>query len=132
MEVKEVFFSSEDYASSIANYVRTYFQGNGYNLLTPAAYELALAEWIGGLEDVRKVYTNLYKRYASDYKKFTDLVMQVNMLSWANNTLIRQGFDGRGEYLEFYSELYYEARDSFYDTYSGNEEACDYYFNTTD
>ena len=132
MEVKEVFLSSEDYASSIANYVRAYFQGNGYNLLTPAAYELALAEWIGGLEDVKKVYGNLFARYKEDYKKLTDLVMQVNMLSWANDTLMRQGFEGREEYLEFYSELYYKAKDSFYDIYSGNEEACDYYFNTTD
>ena len=132
MKIKEVYISSAFYASSIADYVRAYFMGNGYKLLTPTAYELALAEYIGGKEDAKKVYNTLFNRYKDDYKKLTDLVMQVNMLSWANDTLIHQGFEGREEWLEFYAELYYEARDSFYDTYSGNDEACGYYFETTD
>lgn len=34
--------------------------------------------------------------------------------------------------VEFYSELYYQAIDDFYNKYEDNEAACDYFFKCTD
>ena len=132
MTIKETYLYSSDYASSIEDYIRAYFKANGYNLLTSTAYELCLVEYIGEKEDVRKVYDNLFNRYKEDYKKLTDFVMQVNMLSWVNDALIHEGYENREELLEFYSELYYESKDGFYNCYDGNDEAYDYFFEATD
>jgi hypothetical protein len=58
--------------------------------------------------------------------------MSLNVLSWANDQLAKQGIEGREKYIELYSELWFKAKDDFYKKYGKNEEACDYFFNMTD
>lgn len=72
------------------------------------------------------------KEYGNNYKDFTELVMAINMLSWGNDQLRKQDIEGREEYIQYYSELYYESRDAFYNKFENDSEACDYFFEMTD
>lgn len=132
MVIKEFFSNAITYAQGIEKWVRDYFDSVGYECEYTFVSDLAMAEWVGGVEGVNKTYNKLKNEWGGYYKAFTELVMSINLLSWANEQLERQGFTDRGEWIEFYSKLYYKSRNEFYEKYEGNEEATDYFFNTTD
>ena len=93
--------------------------------------DFAIADWYGE-KDVRDTYERVKKSWLNDYKAFTEVVIALNMLSWANCALQRQGYDGREKFVDLYSDLYYKARDDFYERYDGDEVACDHFFEMTD
>ena len=93
--------------------------------------DFAIADWYGATE-VRDTYGRVKKEWLDDYKAFTEVVIALNMLSWAHNALRKQGIDGRDGFIRLYSELYHAATRDFYDKYDGNREACDYFFEMTD
>lgn len=95
------------------------------------ACDFAIADWYGK-DSVEDTYKRVKEEWLSDYKAFTEVVLALNMLSWAHDALKRQGYDGRDEYIKLYAELYYRARNDFYEKYEGNEEACDHFFEMTD
>lgn len=95
------------------------------------ASDFAIADWYGAKE-VNETYERVKAEWLSNYKAFTEVVIALNMLSWAHNTLMRQGIDGREPFINLYAELYYQSKDDFYAKYDGNEEACDYFFEMTD
>lgn len=93
--------------------------------------DFAIADWYGE-EDVEDTYKRVKESWLCDYKAFTEVVIALNMLSWANDALRKQGFDGREKFISLYADLYYRARDDFYERYTGNDEATDYFFEMTD
>ena len=95
------------------------------------ASDYAIADWYGAKE-VKETYERVKKSWLSDYKAFTEVVIALNMLSWAHNTLMRQGIDGREEFIRLYSELYFKSKSDFYEKYDKDKEACDYFFQMTD
>lgn len=95
------------------------------------ASDFAIADWCDK-ESVEETYERVKNEWLSDYKAFTEVVIALNMLSWAHNALDGQGFDGRDEFIRLYAELYHRARYDFYEKYDGNEEACKYFFEMTD
>lgn len=95
------------------------------------ASDFAIADWYGE-EDVEDTYKRVKESWLCDYKAFTEVVIALNMLSWANDALRKQGFDGREKFISLYANLYYRARDDFYERYTGNDEATDYFFEMTD
>ena len=129
MDIKSYF--GDKYVPSMVRWITNYFKEVGYELLTNTAEVLASVEEEGA-EKVREKYVELESKYITDYKLFTDFVMQVNMLSWAHDKLREEGFDNREEWIKLYSNLYYQARDLFYDTWENDDIACDYYFEKTD
>ena len=94
--------------------------------------DFAIADWVSGKEGVEDTYRRVKESWLGDYKAFTEVVVAINMLSWANNALKGQGYDGRDEFIELYSNLYYKAREDFYAKYEDNQEACDHFFEMTD
>lgn len=129
MKVQQGFTNVFSYAAGLEKWV------NDNLPLGPLKYtfvsDFAIADWFGK-KDVEDTYKRVKKEWLSDYKAFTEVVIALNMLSWANAALERQGYDGREEYGKLYADLYYRARDDFYDKYEGNTEATDYFFNMTD
>lgn len=95
-------------------------------------YDFASADWCSGVEGVKKTYIEVRKHWRHNYEAFTEVAMSLNMLAWANAQLQRQGIEDRQEYVKLYSEMYYQARDDFYDTFEGDETACRYFFEMTD
>jgi len=95
------------------------------------ASDFAIADWYGESE-VLDTYERVKEAWLDDYKAFTEVVVAVNMLSWANDALTRQGYDDRERFVKLYSDLYYKARNDFYDKYEGNEQACNHFFEMTD
>ena len=93
--------------------------------------DFAIADWAGE-DEVRKLYNSIKKSWLSDYKAFTEVAVSLNLLSWANNQLTTQGIDGRDKFIDLYCEMYYQAREDFYNKFDGNDEACDYFFEMTD
>lgn len=93
--------------------------------------DFAIADWFGKGE-VEDTYKRVKDEWLSDYEAFTEVVIALNMLSWANDALRRQGYDGRDEFVKLYADMYYKAREDFYSKYEGNQEACDYFFEMTD
>ena len=92
--------------------------------------DFAIADWCGA-KNVRETFNRVTKEWLDDYKAYTEVAVSINLLAWANDQLCKQGFD-RSEFVKLYSNLYYEARDKFYDRYEGNSEATQYYFDMTD
>ena len=95
------------------------------------AGDFAIADWYSK-EDVEDTYKRVKEAWLNDYKAFTEVVIALNMLSWAHKALQDQGIDGRDEYIDLYADLYYRARDDFYEKWGENREACDYFFEMTD
>lgn len=132
MKIQDKYKSAIDFAAPLEEWVRKYFDSVGYEMKYTFVKDIVLAEYTSGEEGVMSTYNSLKKNYKDDYKALTELVMVINMLSWANDFLSRANFDDREEWINFYSNLYYESKDYFYDIYTGNKEACDYFFQTTD
>lgn len=130
MKLKEGFQNVFSYAYGVESWV------NNQLPLGPLKYtfvsDFAIADWAEGEAGVNETYERVKEQWLGDYKAFTAVVIALNMLSWANNALRDQGFDGREEYISLYSSLYYRAKDDFYARYAGNEAACDYFFEMND
>ena len=129
MKVKEGFQSVFSYAFGMEKWV------NDSLPLGPLKYtftsDFAIADWYGKSE-VKDTYKRVKNEWLGDYKAFTEVVIALNMLSWAHAALQRQGFDGREEFIKLYADLYHTATRDFYDRYGENREACDYFFEMTD
>ena len=129
MRVQDGFTNVFSYAAGLEDWV------NKSLPLGPLNYtfvsDFAIADWYGKSE-VKETYKRVKEQWLGDYKAFTEVVIALNMLSWANDALRKQGFDGRDEFISLYSDMYYKARDDFYGRYDGNEEACNYFFEMTD
>ena len=120
----QIFFKNVfSYAAGMETWVDNYFKSVGYKKKYTFVSDFAIADWHSEA-DVRE--------WKSDYKAFTEVVMTLNMLSWAHDQLAKQGIDDRTDFIALYSDLYYKSQELFYETYKGNTEACDYFFETTD
>ncbi len=129
MILHEKFSNVFSYAAGMEEWVN-----NAYPL-GPLNYtfvnDFAIADWYNA-KSVRETYERVKEEWLSNYKAFTEVVVALNQLSWAHNQLKEQGIDGRDEFIQLYSDLYYKSRDDFYDKHRGNEEATDYFFEMTD
>ena len=126
--IKNVF----TYAAGIEKWCKDFYKEMGDKELEytfPA--DFAIADWYGE-DEVKKSYNNIKKSWLSDYKAFTEVAVSLNLLSWANNQLTTQGIEGRDKFIDLYCEMYYQAREDFYNKYGGDDEACDYFFEMTD
>lgn len=133
MKLNKHFKSAASYGAGMQAWVQRYFNiMGGYKMKHSFVEAFAIADWVSGTNGIRDTYNKLLKEYGNNYKDFTELVMAINMLSWAHDQLRKQNIEDREEYIQYYSELYYEARDAFYDKFEGNSEACDYFFEMTD
>jgi hypothetical protein len=131
MKVNEFFKNVFSYANGIEQWCKNFLmQTSGTKLTYTFTHDFAIADWYGE-KSVRESYNRIKKSWISDYKAFTEVAMSLNVLSWANDQLAKQGIEGREKYIELYSELWFKAKDDFYKKYGKNEEACDYFFNMT-
>ncbi len=96
------------------------------------AQDFAQADWMSGKNGVIETYGRVKKEWLSNYKAFTEVAIALNMLAWAHNQLRKQGFENRDIFIELYSDMYYQARNDFYQKYDDNEEAKRYFFEMTD
>lgn len=128
MIIQEYFTNVFSYSAGVEAWVEeNYPQQLNYTFSS----DFAIADWYGE-KDVRDTYKRVKESWLNDYKAFTEVVVSLNMLSWANDTLRKQGFDGREQFIRLYADLYRQATDDFYKKYGKNEEACDYFFQMTD
>lgn len=106
------------------------------NLPTPLKYTFArdfsIADWVEGTQGVLSTYNEVKKNWLGNFKAFTDATVAIKMLAWAHQQLKEQGFDGRDEFINLYSDLYHQATRDFYEKYENDETARMYFFNMTD
>lgn len=130
MKVQEKFQNVFSYAYGVEQWV------NDSLPLGPLKYtfvsDFAIADWTEGEKGVKDTYKRVKDSWLGDYKAFTEVVIALNMLSWANDALRKQGFAGRDDFIRLYADLYYRAREDFYAKYENNREACDHFFEMTD
>ena len=120
------------YAAGIEQWCKDFYKEMGDKELEYTfGYDFAIADWIGD-DAVRDTFKRVIKSWGDNYKAFTEIVLAINLLSWANDQLARQGITDRGKLVDLYCELYYDAKDKFYKKYNGNNEATEYFFNMTD
>lgn len=129
MILQEQFRNVMSYAAGIEHWVNNQLP-LGPLKFTFAA-DFAIADWYGESE-VKDTYKRVKESWLNDYKAFTEVVIALNMLSWANYALKNQGIDGRDTFVELYAKMYHQAMDDFYDKYRDNPTACDYFFEMTD
>ena len=129
MRVQEGFKNVFSYAAGLEEWVnKQLFKGP---LKMTFVSDFAIADWFG-TDAVKETYTRVKDEWLSDYKAFTEVVISLNMLSWANAALTEQGYDGREEIGRLYADMYYQARQDFYDKWENDREACDHFFDMTD
>lgn len=131
MKLKEFFKNVLSYAAGMENWVDHHYEMTGYKRKYTFVSDFAIADWYGR-DTVMETYKRVKKDWIKDYKAFTEVVMALNLLSWAHDALKRQGIEGRDEWVKLYSDLYCKAEDDFYKKWEGNEEATSYFFHTTD
>lgn len=131
MKVQEHFNNVFSYSAGVDKWCKDAYAEGGKKLEYSFCIEFAIADWYGE-QNVRSTYERVKEHWLSDYEAFTEVVVSLNMLAWANDRLSIQGFDDRIRYVKLYSELYEEARDLFYETYGKNKEASSYFFDMTD
>lgn len=79
-----------------------------------------------------KDYSNLYDLFEgmcanlSHYKDWTEIVMLLNWRSWYHSEC------GDKNLIDAYSDLFYKAQDKAFELFEGNEEALQYFLDTTD
>ena len=120
------------YAAGVEKWCKDlYLDNSGNELQYTFCNDFAIADWYGDKE-LNGTYQNVMKSWCSDYKAFTEIVIALNLLAWANDRLVEQGFNDREKFKELYSDMYEKAKDEFYEKFSDNEEARTYFFNMTD
>lgn len=133
MKLEERFSCVEHYIAWVKLQITSFLKVTGYELIHPELIEkFANIDWSGDVKCVNKLYNELCNLHKDDYKSFTELVMIVNHLAWVNDALYKVGTNERDNFVSLYSKLYYKCRDKFYDMWGNNDEACDYFFRTTD
>lgn len=117
---------------------RSTLWGKEYKRLTTFANDLAIAECFGD-DAILDTYRRAVKEWIGDYKYMTELIMVLNWLCWFWHDCDRADVELSG----IYADLYYAARDAFYEHYdtkdddtdeerARKEEACRYYYDCTD
>lgn len=129
MRLNEAFKSVFSYAAGMENWVNASLPLGPLEMTFAA--DFAIADWYGE-DDVKETYGRVKKEWLSDYKAFTEVVIALNMLSWAHAALKKQGIDGREPFIKLYSEMYYKACEDFYDKWRDDEVACDHFYRMTD
>ena len=131
MKLNESFRDVFSYAAGMQAWVQKYFDSVGsYKMKYSFVEAFAISDWSSGKKGIRDTYNKLLKEYGKDYKAFTELVMSINMLSWGNDQLRKQGIEGREEYGMYYSDLYYETHEYALDNLK--DEELRYYLEVTD
>lgn len=123
MEPKERFSNVFDYAYCVERTVNE-------NLpLGPLEYtfasDFAIADWYGE-EDVKDTYKRVKEDWLCDYKAFTEVVIALNSLAWISYAADRPAFT------DLYSDLYYKAKEDFYDKWGDDADACEWFYKMTD
>ena len=131
MKVNEFFKNVFTYAAGMEHFCKRLYADGGKELNYTFANDFAIADWVSGKKGVDDTYRNVKKNWLNNYKAWTEVVVSLNLLSWANDQLKRQGIEGREPYIALYSQMYEKARNTFYKTYGKDEEACEYFFNMT-
>ncbi len=117
------------YSAGMEKWCKAFYQGG--ELEYTFVNDFAIADWYGA-KDVKETYNRVIKEWGKDYKAMTEIVVSLNLLSWAHEQLRKQGIEGRNEFIDLYIELYEKAMDLFHDTFKDNKKAQDYFFNKTD
>lgn len=133
MKLSEKFKNVFTYAAGVEDWCKSmYADASGYELEYTFCSDFAIADWTGGVDAVNETYDRVKESWLSDYKAFTEVIIALNLLAWANESLSRSGIDNRMDIMNNYSDLYYKAKDDFYKKYENNKEALSYMFLMTD
>ena len=130
MRVQNCFKNVFTYAFGVENWSREFLPT--YQWAYTFVSDFAIADFVDGANAVTETYNRVIKSWASDYKALTEIVISLNVLSWANDALMRQCYEGRDEFIKLYADLYYKARDEFYNLYGKDKEKSQYFFEMTD
>ena len=118
-----------NYAAANEVFFENILKSNNQERITTLFSDLSIAEWWeknGGEKDaIKDTFNRVCKEWVEDYKFFTEFVISLNHKCW-----MWYGTDDNLSRL--YRDLYYEARDKFYDKYEDDEDACRYFFEMTD
>lgn len=132
MRVQQHFKNVNSYACGVEKWVKDFYKEvSGRTLTYTFPMDFAIADWYDKASVIES-YKRIKKTWIKDYKAFTEVVISLSYLSYANDQLRKQGFEDREKYIKLYAQLFEEARDDFYKFYEGNEEANDYFFEWTD
>jgi hypothetical protein len=133
MKLSEKFKNLFTYSQGVEKWCRKlYYEMTGNEMSYTFVSDMALEDFTGDTTKVDWIYNKIKKEWLKDYKAFTEVCISINLLAWANDKLSQQGIDDRDVFTNYYSELYYKARDEFYEYYKNDDEAKDYFFSMTD
>lgn len=116
---------------------------SGIESITTFMSDFTIADFYG-LKSVKETYERVEKNWLSDYKFWTELCCVLchksNMWYGSEDKPDYYWVDDDGylkhpvnlEMSKLYSDLYYKAKDLFYEKYGEDKEACEYFFNVTD
>ena len=120
------------YSAGIESWVKEAYKSVcGRKLKMTFPMDFAIADW-SGKDEVLDTYKNVVEAWGGNYKAFTEIAVSLAYLSYAQGQLKKQGISGRDEFIDLYADLFYKAKDDFYEKFKGNDEATDWFFEWTD
>ena len=129
-QLNQGFKNAMTYAAGMEKWVNKTLPGG--KLKYTFVSDFARIDWMFGKQGVLDTYQSIKNSWLDNYKAWTEVVIAVNMLAWAHDNLREQGYAGREPFIELYSDLYYKAKDAFYEKYTGDEEKCHYFSHMMD
>lgn len=97
-----------------------------YKRKTTFACDFGIAEWCGGKKAVIDTFQRAIKEWKNNIEYFAELIISVQNKAWEMNARDYIGWS------MLYSELYYIAKEAYFDWFEGNEIAEQYYFSYVD
>ena len=91
--------------------------------------DLSIAEWFLPIEGIEATFDTIKRCLElcyDDFKAFGELVVTVNLKAWEHAARKNESWS------KWYSEMYYLLKDLYFEHFTGNEEAIDYYFEYVD
>ncbi|MDY5968650.1 MAG: hypothetical protein SPJ13_01340 [Bacteroidales bacterium] len=99
--------------------------GNGYKPFTTFYSDLTIAD-VFGMKAVKDTYKRVCKSWLDNYKYFAEFIMALNIKCWYWYQ------NGNQDLSLLYHDLYYDAKNKYFDTHTENKEAISYYYDNVD
>lgn len=92
--------------------------------------DMSIAEWFLPKEGIAATYDTIERELIdwcyNDYEAFAELIISVNLKAWEHAARHNK------EWSMWYSEMYYRIKDLYFDHFTGNDDAINYYFDYVD
>lgn len=92
--------------------------------------DMSIAEWFLPIEGIAATYDTIERELIDwcydDYEAFAELIISVNLKAWEHAARHNE------TWAMWYSDMYFAVKDLYFEHFTGNDDAINYYFDYVD